>query len=97
MYEPFFYCLKGDHCGFFFDIPEKVLFEKIDEDVTNASTRLLSSRNVKSVTKYIIALHTYLLNHNVFKRLLKLTKIMNDDVIELEKILPRYNKWIQTW
>ena len=86
MYEPFFYRLKGDHCGFFFDIPENVLFGKIDKDVTNASTRALSSKNVKSVTKYIIALHMYLSDHNIFKQLWKLNKITDDDIIELEKI-----------
>ena len=86
MYKLFFYPLKGDHRGFFFDIQENVLFRGIDEDVTNANTRLLSSKNVKSVTKYIIALQTYLLDHNIFKRLWKLNKITDDDVIESEKI-----------
>ena len=86
MYEPFFYRLKGDHCGFFFDIPENMLFGKTDKDVMNSNTPALLSNNVKSVTKYIIALHKYLSNHNVFKWLWKLNKITDDDIIDLEKI-----------
>lgn len=86
MYEPFFYRLKGDHRAFFFDIPENVLFGKIDEDVTNANARSLSSKNAKSVSKYIIALHQYLMDPNVFERLRQLNFITDDNVVELEKI-----------
>ena len=70
----------------FFDIPENILFGKIDEDVTNANARSLSSKNAKSVSKYIVDLHQYLLDHNVFERLWQLNFITDDDVIELEKI-----------
>ena len=86
MYEPFFYRLKGDHRAFFFNISENVLFGKIDKDVTNANARSLSSKNAKSVSKYIIALHQYLLDHNIFERLRQLNFITDDDVVELEKI-----------
>ena len=74
MYKPFFYRLKGDHCGFFFDIPENVLSGKIVIDVTNVSIPALSSKNIKSVIKYINALHKYLSDHNVFKQHWKLKK-----------------------
>ena len=52
-YEPFSYRLKGDHRGFYFDIPEKVIFGNTQDPVYPANSRKLNSKDAKAVSAYI--------------------------------------------
>ena len=53
VYEPFFYRLKGDHRGFYFDIPEALLFGNAKPSVYDVNGRNLNSKDIKNVKKYI--------------------------------------------
>ena len=86
VYEPFFYRLKGDHRGFYFDIPEKALFGSDTPAVYDSKGRGLNSKDIKNVKVYLETVQEYLIEHKVFARVHELTKSHRPNFRELEKI-----------
>ena len=86
MYEPFFYRLKGDHRGFYFDIPEKALFGSNKPAVYDSKGRGLNSKDIKNVKVYLETVHDVMLEHKVFERVHALTTSSQPNFRELEKI-----------
>ena len=86
VYEPFFYRLKGDHRGFYFDIPEALLFGNAKPSVYDVNGRKLNSKDIKNVRKYIEAVHDHLISQNVFARVWRLASSSNPDYVEIEKL-----------
>ena len=86
VYEPFFYRLKGDHRGFYFDIPEKALFGSNKPAVYDSKGRGLNSKDIKNVKVYLETVHDVMLEHNVFERIHAITTSSKPNFRELEKI-----------
>ena len=86
VYEPFFYRLKGDHRGFYFDIPEKELFGSDKPVVYDATGRGLNSKDIKNVKVYLETMDKYLNERNVFPRIAALMNSPSPNFHELEKL-----------
>ena len=72
VYKHFMYRLKGDHCVFYFDINEDILFQ--------------NQLDCKNVTKYLDAVYNYSLENNVFEQLCKLMSCEEQNNIQLGQI-----------
>lgn len=66
MYKPFMYHLKGDHCAFYFDINEDILFKNRSDPPFRPDGRSISSKDCRNVTKYLEAVYSHLFKNNVF-------------------------------
>ena len=86
VYEPFLHLLKGDHCGFYFDIPEKVLFGEAKPSPFDSNSRGLFSKDIKNTKIHLEAVSEYLCEQNVYTCLHRLLNNEEPDHIEAERI-----------
>jgi len=86
IYEPLHYRLSGDRRGFYLDFPQAKFFTQTLTPTAPISQRRLKSKDRKSVGRYILAVHDYLVQHSVFQRMEKALSASPPDHSLVEKI-----------
>jgi hypothetical protein len=73
-YEAFNYRFHTDHRAYFIDLNTELLFGSPTQPLSQFSSRILHSNNIKQVTSYIKEKHALLLSCNAFARAEQLSK-----------------------